>query len=151
MAISKYESQFLLLVKESLIINSKADKFFQDLNKYSDLSGRIAIEITQIHHMSVSEARSYINGRTGRFQPGRRLSVCPSDKIQGLFDELELVTSDINSCTWKTKEEAINAVAVAQKKVKDTLLLIKNEVGTEEAKIILNRIMDTARQQTKIR
>ena len=51
----------------------------------------------------------------------------------------------------KTKEEAINAVAVAQKKVKDTLLLIKNEVGTEEAKIILNRIMDTARQQTKIR
>ena len=72
MAISKYESQFLLLVKESLIINSKADKFFQDLNKYSDLSGRIAIEINQIHHMSVSEARSYINGRTGRFQPGRR-------------------------------------------------------------------------------
>ena len=151
MAYSKYESQFLVLVKESLIINSKADKYFKDLNMYSDLTGRIAIEISQIRHMSIYQARSYIDGKTGRFKPGIGMTICPSDKIQGLFNQLELIVSDINSCPWNSKEEAIKAAADAQNKVKSMLLQIKNEVGSEDAKIILNRTMDTARQQTKIR
>ena len=151
MATSKYESQFLTLVKESLIINSKADKYIKNLNNYSDLTGRIAIEISQIHHMSVYEARSYIDGRTGRFKPGKALHVCPSDKIQGLFNQLELVTSEINNCPWTTKEAAINDVAVGQNKVKSMLSQIKNEVGVEAAKEILNRTMDLARRQTGVK
>lgn len=108
---AQQERELLNAMQEYVDTTKKADKFLKDLSSYSDISGRIAIEITQIHHMSVSEARSYIDGRTGRFQPGRRLTVCPSDKIQGLFNQLEAVTSSINSCPWTTKESALKDVA----------------------------------------
>ena len=98
MAITAQQERELLNAMQDYVDTTKrADKFLKDGQLQSSLIGRIAIEITQIHHMSVTEARSYIDGRTGRFQPGIRLHVCPSDKIQGLFNQLEAVTTDINN------------------------------------------------------
>ncbi len=78
MANSRYEGQLLVELKASLIANFKCNQFLENTNLQETLIGRIACELTQSHYMAVSEARSYIDGRTGRFRPGRSLTVCPS-------------------------------------------------------------------------
>lgn len=45
MVTSKYENQFLTIMKESLIVNSRADKFINDANKQGKLIGKICINI----------------------------------------------------------------------------------------------------------
>lgn len=151
MVTSKYENQFLAIMKESLIINSRADKFINDVNKRIELIGKICIRISTIRHVSISDAESYIDGKTGKFQPGRGLTYCVDEELKGLFAKLEAVTTEINKCPWVTKEAAINEVADKQNKVKSMLLLIKEEVGVEGAKEVLNRVMNLARQQTGVK
>ncbi len=150
MAYSSYEPTLLQAMKESLITNSKVDKFLKNTELQSNLIGKIAVEITQIHHMSISDAKVYIDGRTGRFKPGRKLIVCPSDKIKGLFNQLEAVTTEINNAPWTTIEQAISAVATKQNRVKSLLDTIKSQVGVAGAKEILARVMQEARRQTGI-
>ena len=130
MAISYQEERQLLIAMQDYVDTAKkADRFMKNCTLQSDLIGRIAIEISQIHHMSVSEARSYIDGRTGRFQPGRRLNVCPSDKIQGLFNQLESITSEINKYPWITNEAALREVASKKNLVQSLAAQIKAQLG----------------------
>lgn len=79
------------------------------------------------------------------------MTYCVDKELKGLFAQLEAVTTEINKCPWKTKEAAINEVADKQRKVKSMLLLIKEEVGAEGAKEVLNRVMNLARQQTGLK
>ncbi len=138
MAITAQQERELLNAMQDYVDTTKrVDKFINDLNAYGDISGRIAIEITQIHHMSVSEARNYIDGRTGRFQPGIRLHVCPSDKIQGLFNQLEAVTKDINNAPWTTKEAALRAVADRKNKVQEMAAKLKSQSDYD---IVISRV-----------
>ncbi len=150
MANSRYEGQLLIELKASLIANFKCNQFLENTNLQEELIDRIAIELTQSRYMAISEARSYIDGRTGRFRPGRSLIVCPSAQA-GLYNQLERVTAEINNSPWKTKEQAIHEVAEKQQKVKRTLDLIKSELGVEGAKEVLSRVMNLARAQTGIR
>lgn len=138
MAITAQQERELLNAMQDYVDTSKrADKFLKDGQLQSSLIGRIAIEITQIHHMSVTEARSYIDGRTGRFQPGIRLHVCPSDKIQGLFNQLEAVTTDINNAPWTTYEAALRAVADRKNKVQEMAAKLKSQSDYD---IVISRV-----------
>ena len=143
MAVSIFDEQRLRDAMQDYVdTTKKADKFMKNATLQSNLIGRIAIEISQIHHMSVTEARSYIDGRTGRFQPGRRLHVCPSDKIQGLFNQLEAVTSEINRCPWITNEDALRAVATKKNYVQQLAADIKRQPGGQE-------VIDRVKRQIK--
>lgn len=138
MAITAQQERELLNAMQDYVDTAKrADKFLKDGELQSSLIGRIAIEITQIHHMSVTEARSYIDGRTGRFQPGIRLHVCPSDKIQGLFNQLEAVTTDINNAPWTTYEAALRAVADRKNKVQEMAAKLKSQSDYD---IVISRV-----------
>ena len=138
MAITAQQERELLNAMQDYVDTTKrADKFLKDGQLQSSLIGRIAIEITQIHHMSVTEARSYIDGRTGRFQPGIRLHVCPSDKIQGLFNQLEAVTTDINNAPWTTYEAALRAVADRKNKVQEMAAKLKSQSDYD---IVISRV-----------
>jgi hypothetical protein len=130
MAISYQEERQLLIAMQDYVdTTKKADRFMKNCTLQSNLIGRIAIEISQIHHMSVYTARSYIDGRTGRFQPGKALHVCPSDKIQGLFNQLESVTTEINKCPWITNEAALKDVANKKNLVQSLAARIKAQPG----------------------
>ena len=138
MAITAQQERELLNAMQDYVDTTKrADKFLKDGQLQSSLIGRIAIEITQIHHMSVTEARSYIDGRTGRFQPGIRLHVCPSDKIQGLFNQLEAVTTDINNAPLTTYEAALRAVADRKNKVQEMAAKLKSQSDYD---IVISRV-----------
>ena len=138
MAITAQQERELLNAMQDYVDTTKrADKFLKDGQLQSSLIGRIAIEITQIHHMSVTEARSYIDGRTGRFQPGIRLHVCPSDKIQGLFNQLEAVTTDIKNAPWTTYEAALRAVADRKNKVQEMAAKLKSQSDYD---IVISRV-----------
>ena len=128
MAITPQQERELLNALQDYVDTSKrADKYIKDLNEYRDLSGKIAIEISQIRHMSVSQARSYIDGKTGKFKPGIGMTICPSDKIQGLFNQLESVITDINRCSWTTKEAALRDVADKKNKVESMAAKLKSQ------------------------
>lgn len=128
MAITPQQERELLNAMQDYVDTTKrADKYIKDLNEYRDLSGKIAIEISQIRHMSVSQARSYIDGKTGKFKPGIGMTICPSDKIQGLFNQLESVTTDINRCSWTTKEAALRDVADKKNKVESMAAKLKSQ------------------------
>ena len=128
MAITAQQERELLNAMQDYVDTTKrADKYIKDLNEYCDLSGKIAIEISQIRHMSVSQARSYIDGKTGEFKPGIGMTICPSDKIQGLFNQLESVTTDINRCSWSTKEAALRDVADKKNKVESMAAKLKSQ------------------------
>ena len=128
MAITAQQEKELLNAMQDYVDTTKrADKYIKDLNEYRDLSGKIAIEISQIRHMSVSQARSYIDGKTGKFKPGIGMTICPSDKIQGLFNQLESVTTDINRCSWTTKEAALRDVADKKNKVESMAAKLKSQ------------------------
>ena len=128
MAITAQQERELLNAMQDYVDTTKrADKYIKDLNEYRDLSGKIAIEISQIRHMSVSQARSYIDGKTGKFKPGICMTICPSDKIQGLFNQLESVTTDINRCSWTTKEAALRDVADKKNKVESMAAKLKSQ------------------------
>ena len=128
MAITPQQERELLNAMQDYVDTTKrADKYIKDLNEYRDLSGKIAIEISQIRHMSVSQARSYIDGKTGKFKPGIGMTICPSDKIQGLFNQLESITTDINRCSWTTKEAALRDVADKKNKVESMAAKLKSQ------------------------
>ena len=77
--------------------------------------------------LSAYEARSYIDGRTGRFKPGKLLSVCPSDKIEGLYNQLEVLVSNLNKCPWTAKEAVLRAVAERKNKVESMAAKLKSQ------------------------
>jgi hypothetical protein len=57
MAITAQQERELLNAMQDYVDTTKrADKFINNCNLRGNLIGRIAIEITQIHHMSVTEA-----------------------------------------------------------------------------------------------
>ena len=151
MATSRYENQFLILMKDSLIANYCCDQFLKNSNKQIELAGKIIRRISTIRYMSLSEAETYIDYKTGRFKPGEYMTYCVDEELQVLFKELEAVTTEVNKYPWKTKEAAITNAAEKQKKVKNMLLLIKEEVGALGAKEVLNKIMNEAKVQTGIK
>lgn len=151
MATSRYENQFLILMKDSLIANYCCDQFLKNSNKQIELAGKKIRRISTIRYMSLSEAETYIDYKTGRFKPGEYMTYCVDEELQVLFKELEAVTTEVNKYPWKTKEAAITNAAEKQKKVKNMLLLIKEEVGALGAKEVLNKIMNEAKVQTGIK
>ena len=51
MAISRYASQFLILMKESLIANYNCDQFVKNSNKQIELIQKISFRITRIRYV----------------------------------------------------------------------------------------------------
>ena len=145
------EKQLFNLMQDYVNTSRNSNDFIKNSNKRLELAGKIIRRISTIRYMSLSEAETYIDYKTGRFKPGEYMTYCVDEELQVLFKELEAVTTEVNKHPWKTKEEAITNAAEKQKKVKNMLSLIKEEVGVEGAKEVLNRVMNEARVQTGIK
>ena len=132
MAISRYESQFLILMKDSLIANYTCDQFLKNSNKQIELIQKISFRITRIRYMSIQQAKVYIDYKTGRFKPGEYMTYCVDEELQVLFKELEAVTTEVNKYPWKTKEASIIAVANKKKELQDLVSKIRIQPGGQE-------------------
>ena len=71
------------------------------IDDWFEIKGQICIMLSQLRHMSISEAEVYIDLVTGYFSPGRKLSVCPDDCLTPLYSRSHHICALLNTLNWK--------------------------------------------------
>jgi hypothetical protein len=138
MAITAQQERELLNAMQDLIdTKRRANRFVNASDRQIELIGSISIIISRKLGISVSSARSYIDGKTGRFKDAGYMPYCTDPELKKLYAELEKVTTEINALKWKTKAEAVQAVAAKQQKVLALADKIKKQPG---AQAVIDRV-----------
>ena len=133
MAISKFDEQRLQDAMQDFVNTSRnSNAFINSSNKQIELIGKIVRRISTIRYMSLAEAESYIDVKTGRFKPGQYMSYCVDEELKGLFSQLEAVTTEVNKHPWTTKEQSIIAVADKKKYLQQIVTEIRKQPGGQE-------------------
>ena len=111
MAITAQQERELLNAMQDFVDTTrKSSRFVNASDRRIELIGSISIIISRKLGISVSSAKSYIDGKTGRFKDAGYMPYCIDPELKKLYAELEKVTTEINALKWKTKGEAIQAV-----------------------------------------
>ena len=130
MAITAQQERELLNAMQDLIdTKRRANRFVNASDRRIELIGSISIIISRKLRISITSAKSYIDGKTGRFKDAGYMPYCTDPELKKLYAELEKVTTEINVLKWKTKAEAVQAVAAKQQKVLALADEIKKQPG----------------------
>ena len=130
MAITAQQERELLNALQDYVDTSKrANRFVNASDRQIQLMGQICIIISRKLGISVSSAQAYIDARTGTFRDAGYMPYCTDPELKKLYAELEKVTTEINSLKWKTKGEAMQAVAAKQQKALAIIDAIKKQPG----------------------
>ena len=128
MAITAQQERELLNAMQDFVDTTrKSSRFVNASDRQIQLVGQISIIISRKLAISVSSARSYIDGKTGRFKDAGYMPYCTDPELKKLYAELEKVTTEINALKWKTKAEAIQAAAAKQRKAQAKIDEIKKQ------------------------
>lgn len=138
MAITAQQERELLNAMQDLLdTKRRANRFVNASDRQIQLVGQISIIISRKLAISVSSAKSYIDGKTGKFKDAGYMPYCTDPELKKLYAELEKVTTEINALKWKTKGEAIQAVAAKQQKALAIIDAIKKQPG---AQAVIDRV-----------
>ena len=138
MAITAQQERELFNAMQDFVDTTrKSSRFVNASDLHIKLVGQISIIISRKLAISISSARSYIDGKTGRFKDAGYMPYCTDPELKKLYAELEKVTTEINALKWKTKAEAIQAAAAKQRKAQAKIDEIKKQPG---AQAVIDRV-----------
>ena len=123
------ERAFVNAMQDFVDTTRKSSRFVKLSDEQISLIGQISIVISRKLGISVSSARSYINGKTGTFQNAGYMPYCTDPKLIELFKRLETITKELNTIPWKLKADAMKAVADKKNKMQAMADEIKKQPG----------------------
>ena len=138
MAITAQQERELFNAMQDFVDTTrKSSRFVNASDLQIKLMGQISIIISRKLAISISSAESYIDFKTGRFKDAGYMPYCTDPELKKLYAELEKVTTEINSLKWKTKAEAMQAVAEKRNKMQAKVDEIKKQPG---AQAVIDRV-----------
>ena len=126
---AQQEIELLNAMQEFVDTTRKSSRFVNASVRQIQLVGKISIIISRKLGISVSSAECYIDFKTGKFKDAGYMPYCTDPELKKLFAELEKATTEINALKWKTKGEAMQAVAEKKNKMQAKVDVIKKQPG----------------------
>ena len=126
---AQQERELLNALQDCLDTKRRANRFINAGDSRTKLMGQISIIISRKLGISITSAQCYIDARTGTFRDAGYMPYCTDPELKKLYAELEKVVTECNSFKWKTKAEAMQALASKQQKVLALADEIKKQPG----------------------
>lgn len=113
------------------------------IDDWFEIKGQICIMLSQLRHMSISEAEVYIDLVTGYFSPGRKLSVCPDDCLIPLYSRSHHICALLNTLNWKMSGNYIlGYIKSKYDEIKKMIETYRSVLGESEGNKRIAEILD---------
>lgn len=145
-----YEQKLTNITIDCIRAKQDASTFSQISEKRATLVGTITYTISRLIGIGGSEARTYIDLSTGKFEGGKWMPHCLDPELKNLFVQLEAVTKELNKYSFKTATEALNAANTKTEEVGRVIKEVKSAFGEAKAKEIAARAKAAAIKATGI-
>lgn len=146
-----YKTKLKDALVKAAIANKAVKDFVALVDRQGSLIGLITVRIMELTPVSPSDAKTYINYETGKFNGGRGMPHCIDPKLKKLFAEHEsIVTRQKTLFNFQTVEEGVNIANNLVSKAKNIIIEIKKVFDDNTAKEICSSAKTEAIRETGI-
>ena len=146
-----YEEKLTKALADAFIAQDNAKKYMIVMPKMHGAKAAVCKRISDLLHISTTQAEEYINMRNGRFKPGKQLSYCRDEQLKQAFDYLEITVTEYNKIPKFSNLAEANSIAdVKLRTAKYAQAEIIKLFGEKKANEIFKRAVITAQKQTNV-
>ena len=146
-----YEQKLTKALAEAYIAHDNARRYIDVWKRIQSARTSVCGRISNLIHISTTQAEAYINMGNGKFRPGKYMSYCLDEQLKQAFAKLEAAITELHKLpNFSTSTEA-NDIAKQKlneaKKLREEMVKLFGETKTKE---IFARANATAQKQTGV-
>lgn len=146
-----YEQKLTKALAEAYIAADNMRKFSDLIPKMQGAKAAICRRISNLIHISTTQAEAYINLGNGTFRAGKYMSYCIDEELKKAFAKLEAVITELNKLPNFSSQAEANDIAKQKlneaKKLREEMVKLFGETKTKE---IGARVKAAAQKQTGV-
>ncbi len=132
-----YKQQLKTILSEGVVAKKNAQDYLNLVGEQDALIGEICARIRALTPVSSSEAKTYINYKTGGWKGGSGMPHCLDPELKALVAEHERVVTSKKQFDFKSGEEGVNIVKEKMQLVATLVDEIKRTFDIDTAKAII--------------